>query len=316
MPGTLDTQVLIAGAGPIGLTAAIELTRRGIGCRIVDPLLEPPQYAKAVGVQPRTLEVFEGMGVLRPILDAAVLMRGQLVYVNGEKGAQVDLTLPADVPFGFIAIPQYATERVLRDELAMHGITVERGVRLTGFEQDADGVTATLAGERGEQTVRAGYLIGADGAHSTVRKALGLTFEGGAFEEQYMLGDVEVDWSIPRGYGVRAMHQTDGKTVDLLVCIPLPGRGRYRMSMLVPDDLLPPAQQTGSRTASRANANRNCVTSRRCWTDSRPSRPPRATSGGRRCFGSATASSMPTAGAGCSSQATPRTSTRRPARRG
>ena len=104
-------EVLIAGAGPIGLTAAIELARRGIACRIVDPLLEPPQYAKAVGVQPRTLEVFEGMGVLRRILDAAVQMRGQIVYVNGERVAKLDLALPDDVPFGFRRIPQYATER-------------------------------------------------------------------------------------------------------------------------------------------------------------------------------------------------------------
>jgi pentachlorophenol monooxygenase len=70
-----------------------------------------------------------------------------------------------------------------------------------------------------------------------VRKGLGLAFEGAAFEEQYMLGDVEVDWSMPRGYAIRAMHQTDGATDDLLVCIPLPGRGRYRMSMLVPAEL-------------------------------------------------------------------------------
>jgi len=110
-------------------------------------------------------------------------------------------------------------------------------VRVGGFEQDADGVRVTLVGDGGEQTVQAEYLIGADGAHSTVRKTLGLTFEGAAFEEQYMLGDVEVEWSVPRGYAVRAMHQTDGATDDLLVCIPLPGRGRYRMSMLVPDDL-------------------------------------------------------------------------------
>ncbi len=232
-----ETQVLIAGAGPIGMTAAIELARRGIACRIVDPLVEPPQYAKAVGVQPRTLEVFEGMGVLRRVLDAALLMRGQIVYVNGERVSQLDMTLPDDVPFGFIAIPQYATEAILRDELAMHGVQVQRGVQVTGFEQDADGVTATLAGDAGEQTVRAAYLVGADGAHSAVRKGLGLTFEGAAFEEQYMLGDVEVGWSAPRGYGVRSMHQTDGKTDDLLVCIPLPGRGRYRMSMLVPDEL-------------------------------------------------------------------------------
>jgi 2-polyprenyl-6-methoxyphenol hydroxylase-like FAD-dependent oxidoreductase len=240
-----DTQVLIAGAGPIGLTAAIELARRGIDCRIVDPLLEPPQYAKAVGVQPRTLEVFEGMGVLRRILDAATQMRGQIVYVNGEQVAQLDMTLPPDVPFGFVAIPQYATERILGEELAMRGVQVERGVRLVGFDQDADGVTATLGSVDGEQTVRSGYLVGADGAHSAVRKALGLTFEGAAFEEQYMLGDAEVDWSMPQGYGIRAMHQTDGKTDDLLVCIPLPGRGRYRMSMLVPDELSTAASAGG-----------------------------------------------------------------------
>jgi pentachlorophenol monooxygenase len=188
-------------------------------------------------VQPRTLEVFEGMGVLRRILDAAVLMRGQIVYLNGERVAALDMTLPADVPFGFIAIPQYATEAILRDELAMHGVHVQRGVRVTGFEQDTDGVTATLADDNGEQTMRAAYLVGADGAHSAVRKGLGLTFEGAAFEEQYMLGDVEVGWSMPPGYGIRSTHQTEGKTDDLLVCIPLPGRGRYRMSMLVPEAL-------------------------------------------------------------------------------
>ncbi len=232
-----DTEVLIAGAGPIGVTAAIELARRGVAVRIVDPLLEPPQYAKAVGVQPRTLEVFERMGILRQILDAAVPFRGQIVYVNGELAGRVDFALPADVPFGFIGLPQYSTERVLREELATRGVPIERGIRLAGFEQDADGVTATLEGEGGQQTVRARYLIGADGAHSVVRKTLGLTFEGAAFDEQYMLGDVEVDWSQPPGYAIRAMHQTDGRIDDLLVCIPLPGRGRYRMSMLVPPDL-------------------------------------------------------------------------------
>jgi pentachlorophenol monooxygenase len=141
------------------------------------------------------------------------------------------------VPFDFIAIPQYETERVLRDELERRGVVVERGLRVTGFTQDDDGVTATVAGDGGDHTVRAQYLVGADGAHSIVRKTLGLTFEGGAFVEQYMLGDVEVDWSLPAGYGLRAMHQVDGKTDDLLVCIPLPGHGRYRMSMLVPPDL-------------------------------------------------------------------------------
>lgn len=237
MAEVADSHVLIAGAGPVGLTAALELSRRGVSCRIIDSLVEPPRHAKAVGVQPRTLEVFEGMGVLRRMLDAAIPLLGQIVYVNGERVAQVDFTLPGDVPFGFVAIPQYETERILREELAMLGVTVERGSRLIGFEQDDDAVHATLSGVDGEYALRTAYLVGADGAHSTVRKLLGLTFEGAAFTEQYMLGDVEVDWSLPPGYSIRAMHQTDGATDDLLVCIPLPGRGRYRMSMLVPDEL-------------------------------------------------------------------------------
>ena len=111
-------------------------------------------------------------------------------------------------------------------------------MRLTGFEQDADGVSATLAGDDGEQTVRARYLVGADGAHSAVRKGLGLTFEGAAFEEQYMLGDVEVDWSMPRGYGIRSMHQTDGTTDDCWCA------SRCRAAPL-------PDVDAGSRRASR-----------------------------------------------------------------
>ncbi len=201
------------------------------------PLLEPPQYAKAVGIQPRSLEVFESMGLLRHILDAAIQMRGQIVYVNGDEVARLELALPADVPFEFIGLPQYETERILTEYLATFGTTIERGTKLTAFEQDDDGVVATVTGADGDDTVRTQYLLGCDGAHSVVRKGLGLTFEGGAFVEQYMLGDVEVDWSMPRGYGIRSMHQTDGETDDLLVCIPLPGRRRYRMSMLVPSDL-------------------------------------------------------------------------------
>ncbi|PYE17534.1 2-polyprenyl-6-methoxyphenol hydroxylase-like FAD-dependent oxidoreductase [Williamsia limnetica] len=241
-----ETEVLVVGAGPVGLTAAIELRRRGVRCRIIDPLVEPPQYAKAVGVQPRTLEVFEGMGVLRQILDSSTQMRGQVVYVNGEEAGRLDLELPDDVPFGFSSIPQYVTERILRERLATLDLPIERGKALTGFSQHDDGVTATLSTPDGEETVEVQYLVGADGAHSVTRKTLGLSFEGAAFEEQYMLGDVEVDWSQPAGYGIRAMHQTDGKTDDLLVCIPLFGRGRYRMSMLVPDELATAKPERGA----------------------------------------------------------------------
>lgn len=230
-----DADVLVVGAGPVGLAAAVELARRGVRCLVVEQLPERPRFAKAVGVQPRTLEVFEGMGVLREVLDAAVRMRGQFVYADGAEVARVDIEPPPDIPYGFAALPQYETERVLAERLLRCGVRVGYRTALASFEQDVDGVTAVLRGPEGERTVRTRYLIGADGAHSAVRKGLGLSFEGAAFAEQYMLGDVELDWTVPPGYGVRAT-----RGADVLVCIPLPGHRRYRVSMLAPEELAVP----------------------------------------------------------------------------
>ncbi len=127
------TDVLVAGGGPTGMTAAVELRRREVDCRIVEQLAEPMLYAKAVGVQPRTLEVFEGMGIVRAALDEAVTLRGQVVFAEGAEVARLDIPTLPDIPFGFVGIPQYATERVLDRRLRSLGTTVERGVRLTGF---------------------------------------------------------------------------------------------------------------------------------------------------------------------------------------
>ncbi|MFD6281658.1 FAD-dependent monooxygenase [Streptomyces sp. NPDC060209] len=234
----VDVDVLVAGAGPVGLTAASELRRRGVSCRVVDRLPARLPYARAVGVQPRTLEIWDRMGMIREALETAVPLKGQLLYVNGEEGPRIDLELPPEVPYGFAALPQYETERLLEDLLRRWGGHVERDTELVSFEQDSEEVRIVLslpAGGTEELTAR--YLVGCDGAHSVVRKGLGLSFEGAALPDEYMLGDVEVDWDLPAGYGIRASRVVDGHTDDLLVCIPLPGDRRYRMSMATPPEL-------------------------------------------------------------------------------
>ncbi|MFG2330822.1 FAD-dependent monooxygenase [Streptomyces sp. NPDC048604] len=239
--------VLVVGAGPVGLTAAAELRRRGVDVRIVDRLKARLPFAKAVGIQPRTLEIWDLMGCVRPALDAAEPLRGQLAYVDGVEQVRIRLALPPEVPYGFAALPQYETERILEDFLGGFGTRIERGAELVSFEQDADGVTARLVWNQGdgrtsEEEVRCGYMVGCDGAHSTVRKGLRLGFEGGAFPDAYMLGDVQVGWDLPAGYALRSMHRgPDGAIDDTLVAIPLPGHGRYRMSMTVPPELTPAA---------------------------------------------------------------------------
>ncbi|WP_037646134.1 FAD-dependent monooxygenase [Streptomyces exfoliatus] len=246
------TDVLVVGAGPVGLSAAAELLRHRVRCRLIDRLAAPLPYAKAVGIQPRTLEIWDRMGLARAALEAAAELRGQLIYVNGEERARIELALPPEVPYGFAALPQYETERLLDAYVTGLGTTVERGTELLSFTQDEDGVTARLRTAGGvEEEARVGYLIGCDGAHSIVRKQLGLAFEGGAFPEEYMLADVETDWDLPYGYGVRSSHLTgDGATDDVLVCIPLPGSGRrYRMSMLVPPELSAEAAGPGGDRA-------------------------------------------------------------------
>ena len=265
-PVPASTGVLVVGAGPVGLMTAIELRRRGVDVTIVDAREEIPPWAKAIGVQPRTLEHLDQAGVARAALDEAIALRGQLVYGDGELRRRIELELPDDVPYRFVAIPQYAVEHVLERRLRELGSRVARGVRAVSIEPGDEGVACGLAASGPAAAnatgaaaaalatggvLRARYVVGCDGAHSTVRKALGLAFDGDAFPETYMLADVELDWGLAPGYAVRSSRLVDG-TEDGLVCIPLPGTGRYRVSMLAPERLVPGA---GGSASARASAS-------------------------------------------------------------
>ncbi len=239
---TMDTStdVLVVGAGPVGLTAAIELARRGIDCRLIDKRAQPADQAdKAIGVHCRTMEIWETIGVVGEAMDAGIWLHGQTVFVNGKQTHQVDWDLP-ELPYAHLGLPQYETERILTDRLRRHGVAVERGVALDGFVQDDRAVTARLLHASGDvETVRARYLVGCDGAHSTVRQHLGLSFEGGmgVFPQLFMLGDVDLDWSMPEGHLLRFIELDDGEMRGMLVCVPLRGRGRYRVATLAPPHL-------------------------------------------------------------------------------
>ncbi|WIV58453.1 FAD-dependent monooxygenase [Amycolatopsis nalaikhensis] len=219
----MDTRVLIAGAGPTGLTLAIELARRDVPVRIIDKAETYFVGSRGDGMQPRTLEVFEDLGVLDAVLAAGGPPVPMKIHLDGEVVDErmmfdlVDPTPSKPYPTGWF-LGQSQTEGILRDRLAEFGVRVELATALTGFEQDADGVTATLS--TGE-TVRAEYLVGADGGKSFVRKALGIAFEGSTDESiRMLLGDVRAD-GLDRAYG----HWFAGKDEPMsgMMFSPLPG---------------------------------------------------------------------------------------------
>lgn len=252
----MASDVLVIGAGPVGLTLACELARHGVRPRIIDQLDAPSPYCRAIGVTPRTLEVMEDMGVVRELVDAGLWLTGTRLILPGApvKDIPVDLS---DLPFAQLGVPQYATEAVLTAHLASYGISVERGIALAGLAQDADGVDVELDTSGGRSNARFHYVVGCDGAHSAVRKALGIGFEGDAFPMDFMLGDVHVDWGVeadlPRGMTLRAILPKEDAAPDFIVVIPLPERGRYRVSMPAPERLAAPS---GSGTDHGIQADR------------------------------------------------------------
>jgi 2-polyprenyl-6-methoxyphenol hydroxylase-like FAD-dependent oxidoreductase len=206
-----DVQVLIAGAGPTGLTLAIELARRGARARLVDSASEPFAGSRGKGLQPRTLEVFHALGVSDEIMAAGSFYPrlrfhwGPLSLRAGSLGSAKPASEAVPYPNLWL-VPQARTEQILRARLQALGGAVEFGIGVTGFTQDDGEVSAELSsGER----IRASYLVGCDGGHSTVRKRLGLPLVGHALDgKRQLVADVEVDgldrsdwhvWPLARG---------------------------------------------------------------------------------------------------------------------
>lgn len=181
-------QVLIVGAGPTGLAAALFLSRRDIAVRIIDAAPEPPRTSKALGVNPRTLALLEPTGVTAAIEAEAQPIRRLRIHRQGRPLATITPDWSAiGADHGMVILPQARTEALLTQALSARGVTVERGLGLAALDQEHTAVHASLSdGSR----VSVPVVFAADGAHSTARKALGLAFPGDAWEEPWQLMDV------------------------------------------------------------------------------------------------------------------------------
>lgn len=208
---------------------ASELARHGVPCRIIDRSPTATPESRALGIHARSLEIFDQIGMIAPVLAQGHPIHGVNMYADGQKLLHLSIS-EIESPYPYVIdLPQSETERILTEHLAGFGVQVERPVELTAFTQDEEAVTATLKQADGsEATVRAPYLVGCDGAHSEVRHVLALPFEGAPYGENFILADVRLEWLLPDD----EMHAFISEA-GIMAAFPMRG-GHYRLIAEVP----------------------------------------------------------------------------------
>ncbi|MGD9695486.1 MAG: FAD-dependent monooxygenase [Thermoleophilia bacterium] len=222
--GPAGAPVMVVGAGPVGLAAALMLARHGTPVRVIDANDGPTDLSKALVMWRRTLQVLDPVMPFEDLAHEHTDVRGASVRMAGGRRAEVPLRTPgAGIPAG-VVVPQSHTERLLSGALGDRGVAVERRTRLSGFVRRADGVDCLLVSARGTERVRASWLIACDGAASGVRHGLGLTFPGARAGRRWMVADVDVEGGEDAGH---ALLVTQG-AAGAVVLVPM-GAGRWRV---------------------------------------------------------------------------------------
>jgi 2-polyprenyl-6-methoxyphenol hydroxylase-like FAD-dependent oxidoreductase len=194
---TIDIDVLIVGAGPVGLFLANECARRGLRWRIVETRPTQSLHSKALAIFPRTLEIFDMAGLVAPFLEAANRVTSVAVVAHQRTLAHMRFA-PEESPYPFIAmVPQNVTEKLLVEALQRKGGRVEYETTFVTADQQENGVIVTLAYKGEPSKVAASIVVGCDGAHSAIRHLLNIPFEGGEYAASFALADVETNESLP-----------------------------------------------------------------------------------------------------------------------
>jgi 2-polyprenyl-6-methoxyphenol hydroxylase-like FAD-dependent oxidoreductase len=220
----MNTDVLVAGAGPVGLAMAVGLARYGVSVRIVDKAAQRTDKSKALVLWSRTLELLDSAGCSRPLIEAGCKVSGVEIVEGSKQIAHVSLDGVASPHPYALMLPQSETERLLDEHLNGLGVQVERSVELIQFAAAADKVVSKLRHADGhEETIETAWLIGCDGAHSTVRHQLGMEFVGDTMPSNWILADVHLS-NVPWKQEVVIAWHADG----VLAIFPIV-EGRYRV---------------------------------------------------------------------------------------
>lgn len=190
--GMERVSVLVAGAGPAGLLLAAELERRGVSCKLIDAQAGPLPWDRATVIHPRSLEMFESLGLLDRFLDAGMKQRAVKIYSAGQLLGTMDLS-ECGSTYGFnLGLSEEVTESILTEYLHALGGTVHRSSRLVGAITQSDGVLAEIEQGENRYRVHAEWIVGCDGVHSRTRELSGIVLEGHDITEPWAVFDASI----------------------------------------------------------------------------------------------------------------------------